>query len=405
MVGRALILAVNVHSLGAEIRRSMNEKRKKPNIGVITMPSSLAGITPLSNLIDVLHPSAGGLYVITGKASYNHFKDDRRIRISEFRVREAHFLAGTFAVEALRSIYRQLKASYKLARVGGRVDVWIFFRGAESMPLAILAARLLGRKVLVLVVVNFVEASVARGGYIRTSSLLYKASYLLSNRIILYTDLIREWNLEPYRRKIIIAHRHFIDFDKFKLNTSLEKRDNIVGYVGRLSGEKGILNLIEAIPKTLAGRRDVKFVIVGGGALEADVRTSLGKYSLEDKVTLAGWIPHSELPDCLNTWKLLVLPSYAEGLPNVMLEAMACGTPVLATSVASIPAVIKDKETGFLLRDNSPGCIAKGIVNALSDPNLEKIAVNARSLVQSKFRYESAVKTWADVLRTIETDG
>jgi D-inositol-3-phosphate glycosyltransferase len=86
-----------------------------------------------------------------------------------------------------------------------------------------------------------------------------------------------------------------------------------------------------------------------------------------------------------------------------MLEAMACGTPVLATSVGGVP-VIKDKETGFLLRDNSPGCIAKGIVDTLSDPNLEKIAVNARSLVQSKFRYESAVKTWADVLGTIERD-
>jgi glycosyltransferase involved in cell wall biosynthesis len=382
----------------------MIEKREKLNIGVITMPSSLAGITPLSNLIDVLRPSAGALYLITGGASYDCFKQDRRIRICEFRVPEPHFLAGTFAVEALRSVYRQLKASFKLARVGGRVDAWIFFRGAESMPLAILAARLLGRKVLVLLAVNFVEASAARGAYIRTSSLLYKASYLLSNHIILYSDLIREWNLEPYRRKIIIAHRHFLNFDEFKLNKSLEKRDSIIGYVGRLSADKGILNLVEAIPKTLARRGDVKFVIVGGGALEGDVRTSLGKYHLEDKVKLTGWISHSELPDYLNTFKLLVLPSYAEGLPNIMLESMACGTPVLATSVGAIREVIKDKQTGFLLSDNSPGCIAKGIVDTLSDPNLEKVAINARSLVQSEFRYESTVKTWANVLRTIERD-
>ena len=83
-----------------------------------------------------------------------------------------------------------------------------------------------------------------------------------------------------------------------------------------------------------------------------------------------------------------------------MLEAMACGTPVLATPVGAIPDVIKDKETGFLLRDNSPACVAEGIVQALDYPHLEQLATNARNLVENRFRYEYAVKSWARVLRT-----
>ena len=64
--------------------------------------------------------------------------------------------------------------------------------------------------------------------------------------------------------------------------------------------------------------------------------------------------------------KLLVLPCYTEGLPNVMLDAMACGTLVLAISVGAIPDPIKNDETRFIMGDNSPECIARSVVKALN---------------------------------------
>ena len=69
-----------------------------------------------------------------------------------------------------------------------------------------------------------------------------------------------------------------------------------------------------------------------------------------------------------------------------MLEAMACGTPVLATPVGAVPQVLRDKETGFLVRDNSPDCLAEAIVAALEYPHLRHIAGNARALVQREFQ-------------------
>jgi glycosyltransferase involved in cell wall biosynthesis len=95
--------------------------------------------------------------------------------------------------------------------------------------------------------------------------------------------------------------------------------------------------------------------------------------------------------------KLLVLPSYTEGLPNIVFEAMACGTPVLATPVGAVPHIIKEKETGFLLQDNSAPSIAHGIVETLGYPGLKKNVANARLMVENEFRYESAVKSWAEV--------
>jgi glycosyltransferase involved in cell wall biosynthesis len=77
---------------------------------------------------------------------------------------------------------------------------------------------------------------------------------------------------------------------------------------------------------------------------------------------------------------------------------MACGTPVLATAVGAIPDVIKDGETGFVMEDNSPECIASNIIRALNHPNLEQITKNARTLIETEFTYEKAVERYRKIL-------
>jgi glycosyltransferase involved in cell wall biosynthesis len=116
---------------------------------------------------------------------------------------------------------------------------------------------------------------------------------------------------------------------------------------------------------------------------------------------LTGWIPHDELPDYLNELKLLILPSYTEGLPNIMLEAMACGTPVLATPVGAIPDVIKEGRTGFIMENNSPGCIAENMMRALEYPDLDRIVENARELVKKEFTYGAAVERYRKILEDL----
>jgi glycosyltransferase involved in cell wall biosynthesis len=204
--------------------------------------------------------------------------------------------------------------------------------------------------------------------------------------------------LEPYSKKVVIADRHFLNFDEFSFKNDLQERAPVVGYVGRLDAEKGVLNFVEALPKALEKRPDLRALIIGEGNLEDEIRTLVDGGPLRSKVTFKAWAPHAEIPSYLAKLKLLVLPSFTEGLPNVVLEAMACGTPVLATPVGAVPHVIKDKETGFLIRDNSPEGIAEAINESLSYPRLRETVRNARTAVEREFRYERAVEAWARAL-------
>ena len=80
---------------------------------------------------------------------------------------------------------------------------------------------------------------------------------------------------------------------------------------------------------------------------------------------------------------------------------MGCGTPVLATPVGGIPDVIKDGETGFILEDNLPECIAENVIRALNHQNLEKIAKNARKVIEDEYTYEAAVERYRKILKEL----
>jgi len=140
-------------------------------------------------------------------------------------------------------------------------------------------------------------------------------------------------------------------------------------------------------------------VLIGGdGQLKETIEKSLQEQGIRSNVDLPGWISHDGLPKYLNQLRLLVLPSYTEGLPNIMLEAMACGTPVLATPVGAIPDVIQDEVTGFIMENNTPECIARSVMRALNHPDLEGIAERGRQYVEKEFTFEKAVERWQEIL-------
>jgi glycosyltransferase involved in cell wall biosynthesis len=166
-----------------------------------------------------------------------------------------------------------------------------------------------------------------------------------------------------------------------------------------LSEEKGILNFVSALPGILQENNNLKVYIIGDGPLNDQIRTNLVQSNILKNVIFTGWIPHNELPHYLNELRVLVIPSDTEGLSNIMLEAMACGTPVLSTPVGAIPDFITDGETGFLMENNSPECIEKNVIRVLHSPNIEKIITNALDLLKREFTFESAVKRYSGILK------
>ena len=374
-----------------------NTKEEQQNIGIITPPLINAGVPPLSNLINILqHFSLGSIYVITGNKGIKlSNENDQKIHIFGIQ----HKSGANTVSKIVNHIYLQLRISLKLIRLAKSADIWIFFLDSQALLLPVITAKLMRKKIIFALTASLTKSAKVTKDTLANVLVYSEAiNYKLSTHIILYSEnLIKDWNLEKYRNKILIAHEHFLDFDKFKMKKKFDERDNLVGYIGRLSEEKGVLNFVKAIPEILTEKGDLEFLIGGDGQLRDEIEKYLADKNL-NKVKLVGWIPHDELPDYLNELKLVVLPSYTEGLPNIMLEAMACGTPVLATPVGAISDVIKDGETGFIIERNSPECIAKNVIRALEYPNFDEIVDNARELVEREFTYEATVERYKKAL-------
>src|SRR2546428_6212052 len=166
----------------------------------------------------------------------------------------------------------------------------------------------------------------------------------------------------------------FVDTALFTIHKPLDTRDRVVGFIGWLDKNKGVPEMLEAIRRLNRAGEDAGFVIAGAGSLADIVREFA---STNSNVSYEGALPWNRVPETLNECKLVVIPSFSEGLPNVMLEAMACGTPVLATPVGGIPDFIMDEQTGFIMSSNQPDSVASNILRALNHPQLNLISHNA----------------------------
>ncbi len=232
---------------------------------------------------------------------------------------------------------------------------------------------------------------------LKFSNFLRTINLTLSNKIIVFTpNLIEFWGLKRYEKKIFIIHRHYVDNNKFYLQNDVDKRNNLIGYIGRFSQEKGCLNYLESV--SMLKNLDANFLIAGDGELYEEIINIIKQKEIKN-LKLLDWIPNNELPIHLNKLKLLVLPSFSEGLPTIILESMGCGTPVLATAVGSIPDIIDDEFNGFIIKENSPETIKNRIEYIFDNINLGEVSLNATSTIKNEFSYKKILMKWENFFR------
>jgi len=218
------------------------------------------------------------------------------------------------------------------------------------------------------------------------------------SKIILESKSVRDfYNLEKFDKKICYAPLHLPS--AFTLTNSLDQRDIDVAFIGVLSKEKGILEFLQSCNILKNNNVGIKITIWGDGILKNEVKQYIEENTLSNLVQLINFVGYSEVPKLLNRIKLVVIPSYSEGLPNRLLEAMACGASVLATPVGGIPNIIKNGETGFLLKSNNPEHMAERITELLNKPELlEKVSITAHNYVIKSFGYEKTLEAWRKIL-------
>jgi glycosyltransferase involved in cell wall biosynthesis len=373
------------------------------NIGILTFPLKDAGVIPLKNMVDIMKELSNIVTLITGNSGYDYFINNEYKSLKLYGISHKIIIMNESFNRIINYFFTQLKISYKFIIANRNVDLWIFFIGADILVVPMLIAKIFRKKVLLVLAGSSLDVAIKSDKYFSNIiSLLLRFNYGKTDYIIVYSRrLIDEWSLDYYKHKIFVCHHHYLDFRNFTILNIYESRDNIIGYIGRISREKGIENFVKAIPNILAKKNNVRFLICGDGELRDEIEAYLRKYNLENKVTLTGWIPHEQLPLILNKLLLLVLPSYTEGLPNIILEAMACGTPVLATPVGAIKDIIINNQTGFIAEENAPELLAQEILRSLRNKNIKRIIEEAKEKVENEFIFSNVINEWKNILDNV----
>lgn len=389
-------------------------EKKKPKICVvsISMGSAIVINDFLYNLIEILEPICEKIYIITS----NIPKDktfNKKIKIIDVKT-PMHFKNAihprwwSTLLQFFKIIIIQIKMCVVLMRILKDIDLALFFLGGAYLFFPTLIAKLFRKKVITSVGgltsityrKTYDRRFFSKGGFFPSIlCVLEKANFCLSDLILVESAGVTDFlGLYKYRQKLDDRGARFVDINLFRIKKALRERKNVIGYIGRFVEGKGITNFVKAMPLVLEKQDGIKFFLGGSGSLYDKIKKEIMNNEISQKVEMPGWIPQNKIVDYLNELKLFILPSYAEGLPTGVLEAMACGTPVLATPVGGIPDVIKDGETGFITEDNSPKCIAENIIRVLNYPNLEEIAKKARVLIEREYSYDIVVEAYKKIL-------
>ena len=271
----------------------------------------------------------------------------------------------------------------------------------QGADIALKAAQRAGKKFIARC--GYLYSDFMERRYGKDSQQAYKARlieekiFLGADQIVVTTPLTKQMILDRYKthpEKVAVIPNYVLT-DMFRpIERKEERSGNRVCFVGRLDEQKNLSALFEAL-KGL----DVELVIVGSGPLRKELEEKAHKNGI--LVEFLGNIPHRQLPQILNSCDLFILPSLYEGHPKALLEAMACGLPVIGTDVPGIRELITHRETGYL-SGTSPEEIREAIKEVLADrPLRERMGRNAREFIVENFSLGRILRMELELLQEL----
>lgn len=222
------------------------------------------------------------------------------------------------------------------------------------------------------------------------------ASQVIANSTAVRNVLVNNFHVPSERVRII---RNGVDVERFErvradrreLFPDPEDGTRLAIMIGNMhSSVKGHSDLIEAAKLICLEVPEIRFVLVGDGQERPKLEEQVKNTGLENHFLFLG--ARRDIPKLLACAELCILPSRAEGLPNVVLEAMSAGVPVVATRVGGIPEVIEDGASGLLVPPQDPRALAEAILSLLRDRRMAaRMGQTAHKRVQTNFSFERAV--------------
>jgi glycosyltransferase involved in cell wall biosynthesis len=190
------------------------------------------------------------------------------------------------------------------------------------------------------------------------------------------------------------------ELDKNKNNLrkefDLDPEDLLISNVGRLTEQKGHQFLFEALSIVKNNYDKFKVLVVGKGDLEKELKAEVLKYDLKNHIIFTGF--RSDIYNILEQSDFLVHTALWEGCPNILLESMAVGTPIVASDIPSVEEIIINENVGYLAKNKNPKDIAEKILKMIHNPNRNQFSLNAKKLIKNKFTTKIMVENVKSIL-------
>lgn len=173
-------------------------------------------------------------------------------------------------------------------------------------------------------------------------------------------------------------------------------------FVGNVVREKGVEELMQSFCMLASDFRELHLVVVGEGPALSGLTSKAEEVKLRNRVHFMGLRPHQEIPGWLSASDILILPSWSEGHPTVIIEAMACARPVVATKVGGIPETVEHGESGILVEEGDVRALTQAIAQLGSDSaKREAMGKSGRRIVEQRFTWRKNAEKTIEVYREV----
>lgn len=321
--------------------------------------------------------------------------------------RWAERLPDSVPVHELHAGWHDVRATLRLARLMWRVrpDV-VHARNWSTWPDTVLASMLTRRSGTVFSLHGWDhEQSASRSRAWACRMLARRTDHLCSVSARAAELFAQEVGLDPRRFEIIPngvdadLFRPRFDRNMVRAELGIGERDFVVGWVGRLEPIKDIPGLLDAFSMFVRGRgATCRLVIAGDGVQRDRLRSHADRLGLRELVRWLGW--RSDIARLMPAFDVFALTSRREGMNNAVLEATACGVPVVATAVGGTPEMIRDGLEGRLVKPGDPSGLARALNQLADDDDLRRrMGASACRRAQSDFSWQTTLDRYANLYR------
>lgn len=194
------------------------------------------------------------------------------------------------------------------------------------------------------------------------------------------------------------------DRHQIRNELGISDKEHVLIFVGSISKDKGIFELLDAFSRLYSTNINVHLVIIGNGPDRSSIQSIVLSDKIRNNVHIIGKLPNHVIPKYLSASDVFILPSYSEGLPNVVLEAMSCSLPVIASSVGGIPEAVVDGKSGILVEKKNADSLKIAIEYVIYNTKKAKeMGINGRKIVENKFTWprnaEEVIQVYKELIR------